>query len=76
MATDIRQVVKQYQNLKQEWNKKPPNLGKCGECLTELKLALTQLTFLPSSDEYASKQVGFFFLGFYFLLGEQPISLV
>ena len=57
MATNIRNVVKLYQNLKQEWNKKPPNLPKCGECLSELKLALTELTFLPSNDENATKQV-------------------
>jgi len=56
MATNIRNVVKLYQNLKQEWNKKPPNLPKCGECLSELKLALTELTFLPSNDENATKQ--------------------
>ena len=57
MSTNIRNVVKLYQNLKQEWNKKPPNLPKCGECLSELKLALTELTFLPSNDENATKQV-------------------
>jgi len=56
MSTNIRNVVKLYQNLKQEWNKKPPNLPKCGECLSELKLALTELTFLPSNDENATKQ--------------------
>ena len=62
MATNIRNVVKLYQNLKQEWNKKPPNLPKCGECLSELKLALTELTFLPSNDENATKQVSWFML--------------
>jgi 26S proteasome regulatory subunit N12 len=57
MATSMRNVVAVYQNLKQEWNKKPPNLERCGEYLSELKIALTGLTFLPSNDENATKQV-------------------
>lgn len=52
----MRNVVAVYQNLKQEWNKKPPNLERCGEYLSELKIALTGLTFLPSNDENATKQ--------------------
>jgi len=52
----MRNVVHLYQSLKQEWNKKPPNLEKCGEHLCQLKLALTELTFLPSNDENATKQ--------------------
>lgn len=27
-----------YQSLKREWDKKPPNLERCGEILTKLKV--------------------------------------
>jgi len=53
---NLREVVAVYQHLTQEWNRKPPNLDKCGELLTTLKVALTQLTFLPLNEASATKQ--------------------
>ncbi len=35
---NLREVVSTYQVLTAEWNKKPPNLNKCGELLTNLKV--------------------------------------
>merc|ERR1712038_1312278 len=52
----LRDVVSQYQVLTQEWNRKPPNMDKCGELLKKLKVALTSLSFLPTEDVQASKQ--------------------
>ncbi|KAL7305977.1 hypothetical protein TKK_0001447 [Trichogramma kaykai] len=36
--------------LKKEWDKRSPNLKLCGDMLKELKILLTQLSFLPTSD--------------------------
>lgn len=53
---DPRQVVVQYHNqLLQEWNKKPHNLQKIGQLLNELKVLLTQLTFLPTTAGHPSE---------------------
>ncbi|XP_013773839.1 LOW QUALITY PROTEIN: 26S proteasome non-ATPase regulatory subunit 8-like [Limulus polyphemus] len=52
----LKEVVTNYQVLMQEWNKKPQNLDKCGQLLSKLKVALTNLTFLPTSDASATKQ--------------------
>ncbi|XP_014672971.1 PREDICTED: 26S proteasome non-ATPase regulatory subunit 8-like [Priapulus caudatus] len=52
----LKEVVTLYQNLTQEWNKKAPNLEKCGQLLAKLKISLTSLTFLPTSNTSASKQ--------------------
>ncbi|XP_046982289.1 26S proteasome non-ATPase regulatory subunit 8 isoform X1 [Schistocerca americana] len=52
----MKEVVSLYQQLKTEWNKKPPNLNKCGELLTKLKVGLTHLMFLPTSNSTASQQ--------------------
>ena len=35
---NLKEVVSVYQNLTQEWNRKPSNLDKCGELLTQLKV--------------------------------------
>ncbi|KAK3608632.1 hypothetical protein CHS0354_042633 [Potamilus streckersoni] len=51
----LKEIVIMYQSLKREWDKKPPNLDRCGEILTKLKIALTQVSFLPT-DESSSKQ--------------------
>ncbi|XP_066601192.1 26S proteasome non-ATPase regulatory subunit 8 [Prorops nasuta] len=50
----LKDVVSLYQNLKQEWTKTPPNLKKCGELLNTLKVGLTQLMFLPTSNSVAT----------------------
>ncbi|CAN8032134.1 unnamed protein product [Ixodes persulcatus] len=49
-------VVANYQLLTQEWSKKTPNLEKCGELLTKLKVTLTQLPFLPTSNTSVTKR--------------------
>ncbi|CAB3980216.1 26S proteasome non-ATPase regulatory subunit 8-like [Paramuricea clavata] len=50
MATgNISEVVTMYQTLVKDWNKKPVNLEKCGKLLSSLKVALTGLSFLPTS---------------------------
>jgi len=52
----LKEVVSTYQNLTQEWNKRPANLDKCGEMLAKLKVALTSMAFLPTQDGSATKQ--------------------
>jgi len=54
--TTLKKVVANYQQLHQEWSKKPCNLDKCGQLLGQLKIALTQLAFLPTANTTASKQ--------------------
>uniref|UniRef100_T1JGC0 26S proteasome non-ATPase regulatory subunit 8 n=1 Tax=Strigamia maritima TaxID=126957 RepID=T1JGC0_STRMM len=53
---NLKEVVVSYQQLSQEWNKKPPQLDRCGELLDKLKVGLTKLTFLPTSNSVATKQ--------------------
>ncbi|XP_066282526.1 26S proteasome non-ATPase regulatory subunit 8-like isoform X2 [Branchiostoma lanceolatum] len=50
------EVVQMYQTLSQEWSRKPPNLQKCGDQLSKLKVCLLELSFLPTSDTKPSKQ--------------------
>ncbi|CAG0920830.1 unnamed protein product [Notodromas monacha] len=45
LNTDVEAL---YQQLNENWSKSPPNLPKCGETLKKLKIALTQLSFLPT----------------------------
>ncbi|XP_034951159.1 26S proteasome non-ATPase regulatory subunit 8 [Chelonus insularis] len=52
----FKEIVALYQNLKQEWTKTPCNLSKCGELLNELKVGLTHLMFLPTSNTKASQK--------------------
>ncbi|XP_022196969.1 26S proteasome non-ATPase regulatory subunit 8 isoform X1 [Nilaparvata lugens] len=52
----IREVVSTYEKLKSEWNKSNRNLDLCGQLLAKLKVELTNLTFLPTSDSKASQQ--------------------
>lgn len=52
----LKDVLQHYQVLLQEWSKKPPNLEECGNVLQKLKVALTQVTFLPTSDKSATKK--------------------
>ncbi|XP_054711664.1 26S proteasome non-ATPase regulatory subunit 8-like [Uloborus diversus] len=52
----VKDVVQFYQVLQQEWAKKPPNLDKCGQILEKLKVALTQMTFLPTNDKCATRK--------------------
>lgn len=50
MATIRKEIVANYQELRQEWNRKPQNLQKIGQMLKQLKNALTRITFLPTSE--------------------------
>ncbi|PSN32765.1 26S proteasome non-ATPase regulatory subunit 8 [Blattella germanica] len=52
----LKDVVSLYQHLKTEWTKKPPKLEKCGELLAQLKVGLTNLMFLPTSNATAPQQ--------------------
>ncbi|XP_023942549.1 26S proteasome non-ATPase regulatory subunit 8 [Bicyclus anynana] len=52
----VKDVATLYQNLKTEWAKKPRKLEKCGELLNKIKIALTQLTFLPSNNTAANQK--------------------
>ena len=45
-----------YEQLKDEWNRKSPNLSKCGEELGRLKLVLLELNFLPTTGTKLTKQ--------------------
>lgn len=45
-----------YQSLKREWDKKPPNLDRCGDFLTKLKVCLQlEQNFKVLSSELAGK---------------------
>ncbi|XP_014285507.1 26S proteasome non-ATPase regulatory subunit 8 [Halyomorpha halys] len=54
MASILEEVVTLHKNLKAEWTSKPPNLEACGKLLDSLKIALTNLMFLPTSNSVAS----------------------
>uniref|UniRef100_A0A665V5H4 CSN8/PSMD8/EIF3K domain-containing protein n=1 Tax=Echeneis naucrates TaxID=173247 RepID=A0A665V5H4_ECHNA len=45
-----------YETLKTEWNKKNPNLSRCGELLSKLKVSLLELNFLPTTGSALTKQ--------------------
>ncbi|CAK9815135.1 26S proteasome non-ATPase regulatory subunit 8 (Fragment) [Anthophora plagiata] len=50
----LKDVVSLYKNLKEEWTV-TCNLKKCGELLNQLKIGLTHLMFLPTSNSTASQ---------------------
>ncbi|KAJ8936947.1 hypothetical protein NQ318_015565 [Aromia moschata] len=52
----VNEVSALYKQLKSEWNTANPNLSKCEKLLSDLKLELTNLMFLPTSNATASKQ--------------------
>ncbi|XP_069118027.1 26S proteasome non-ATPase regulatory subunit 8-like [Argopecten irradians] len=54
--SSLKEIVMMYQSLKREWDKKPPNLDRCGELLAKLKVALTGVMFLPTDDSAPTKQ--------------------
>ncbi|MEE6516786.1 hypothetical protein FKM82_026532 [Ascaphus truei] len=55
-AAGLRQTAAMYEQLKAEWIKKSPNLGKCGDVLGKLKLALLEQNFLPTTGVKLTKQ--------------------
>lgn len=46
----FKEAASMYQNLTKLFNKKIPNLPKCTELLNNLKVALTELSFLPVDE--------------------------
>ncbi|RXG72284.1 26S proteasome non-ATPase regulatory subunit 8 [Armadillidium vulgare] len=52
----LKSVVSVYEKLKSEWSKKPKNLELCGKYLSEIKVELTKLRFLPSTGKSVSKE--------------------
>uniref|UniRef100_A0A8V5GVL9 26S proteasome non-ATPase regulatory subunit 8 n=1 Tax=Melopsittacus undulatus TaxID=13146 RepID=A0A8V5GVL9_MELUD len=55
-AAGLQAAAGVYEQLKGEWNRKSPNLSKCGEALGRLKLALLELNFLPTTGTKLTKQ--------------------
>nr|ACO09246.1 26S proteasome non-ATPase regulatory subunit 8 [Osmerus mordax] len=56
MASMLKETAGLYETLKTEWNKKNPNLNKCGEILSKLKISLLELNFLPTTGTKLTKQ--------------------
>ncbi|XP_014237546.1 26S proteasome non-ATPase regulatory subunit 8 [Trichogramma pretiosum] len=57
MSDEVPEIyLSLYKNLEQEWKSKRRNLNKCGELLTQLKVALTSLNFLPIDDIEATNR--------------------
>ncbi|XP_039626711.1 26S proteasome non-ATPase regulatory subunit 8 [Polypterus senegalus] len=56
MAAALKEAVGLYEQLKLEWNKKSPNLNKCGDILSKLKISLLELNFLPTTETKLTKQ--------------------
>ncbi|KAJ8667630.1 hypothetical protein QAD02_009293 [Eretmocerus hayati] len=56
-AAALKDVAAKTQVLKQEWTKTPCNLQKCGELLNQLKIGLTQISFLPTNDTASDKEL-------------------
>ncbi|XP_071479146.1 26S proteasome non-ATPase regulatory subunit 8-like [Diadema antillarum] len=52
----LKETVAMYQSLNKEWKKKSPDLAKCGDILSKLKLALLNLSFLPTSSSQPSQK--------------------
>ncbi|PWA32500.1 hypothetical protein CCH79_00019404 [Gambusia affinis] len=52
----LKETAGLYETLKAEWNKKNPNLNKCGDLLSKLKVSLLELNFLPTSGSAITKQ--------------------
>lgn len=52
----VKKVVTSYEKLKSEWTKKSRNLDLCGKFLSEIKVELTKLQFLPAAGAEVSKE--------------------
>ncbi|XP_050690653.1 26S proteasome non-ATPase regulatory subunit 8-like [Eriocheir sinensis] len=52
----VRTVVQGYEELRKEWAKKNRNLQTCGKYLSDIKVELTKLQFLPSIGHKVSKE--------------------
>merc|ERR1719158_1485508 len=56
MEANLKEILGDYQKLKGVWDKKPQNLDLAGDLLSKLKLALTGVSFLPTTDSTVSKK--------------------
>ena len=53
--TVFEEAVNGYAELSKEFKGKSPNLDRCGQILGKLKIALTQLSFLPNDEAPSNK---------------------
>jgi len=53
----VKMVVTLYEKLKAEWTKKNKNMDVCGKLLSDIKVQLTKLKFLPGSDEVSKEEL-------------------
>lgn len=56
MAAAVKDVKALFKKLNTKWTSKPRNLKECGELLAKLKVGLTSLVFLPTSNAEPSEQ--------------------
>lgn len=52
-----QQAIGLYRKLVDEFNKKPVKLDKCRELLDQLKLLLTKLSFLPTTNDFTKQDL-------------------
>ncbi|KAF2348794.1 CSN8/PSMD8/EIF3K [Trinorchestia longiramus] len=52
----LKKVVTLYEKLKTEWSKRSRNLDICGKYISEIKVELTKLQFLPAAGAEVSKE--------------------
>ena len=57
MSKAVNDTTALYELLKKEWSQKSPNLDKCGQLLTRLKVSLTELSFLPTNESVTKKEL-------------------
>lgn len=50
-------VISMYQVLVKEWSQKPVNLENVGKSLTKMKIALTELQFMPTSGNPSPQEL-------------------
>ena len=53
--TVFEEAVNGYAELSKEFKGKSPTLDRCGQILGKLKIALTQLSFLPNEEAPSNK---------------------
>jgi len=56
MGSVLKNAAKLYETLRNEFSQKNLNIEKCSSLLRKLKVALTELKFLPSDRGYCSDQ--------------------
>ncbi|BHF57689.1 26S proteasome non-ATPase regulatory subunit 8 [Sparganum proliferum] len=52
----MEDLVRKFQGLSQEWNKKNHNLALCQEKLENLTLDLTRFSYMPRQESLATKR--------------------